>query len=406
MKKSNSGITLVALVITIIVLIILAGVSINAVFNDGLIGNAQKARDSFTKEKDAEELELAKLEGILAAETLKLVKAGDYTGEENCRYVEGGKTAIIPAGFTVSNVASEKTIAGGLVIYSMDSTTAAGVNWTTGTDANGKVIQETYNQYVWIPVENPSDMYGTLELPVEGIEGTKFGKLYDVNSTKTALDKHCNWPTETGYSATSNKSYREPEVLSEYDTNASYYKTILGYNSVEEYKAGIVQEFNDMITSVEKYKGFYIGRYELTGTAAEPTVKKGLNPLVSTNWYNFYKSCTNLETGNTNAKEKVRTTMVWGCQWDQAVKVTLNKVTDFLTNAKAYGVYSDSEIASEGATGRMAEAYNIYDMGGNVWDWTLEAIEDDGRGFRGASYLADSSAYQASCRYERYLSEQ
>jgi len=386
MKKRNSGITLVALVITIIVLIILAGVSINAVMNEGLIGNAQSARDSFAKEKDAEQMALTSLEGILAVENLKEVKAGGYTGSDNMKYVEGGKTAIIPAGFTVSNVASEKTIAGGLVIYAGDHSTVA--DMTT--------VQGTANQYVWIPVENPSEMYGILESPAEGIEGTKFGKLYDVNSTKTALDKHYNWPTETGYSVT---SYREPAILSSYDTDAQYYKTILGYNSVEEYKAGMEKEFNDMITSVEKYKGFYIGRYELTGLVSSPTVHKGETPLNTTKWYNFYKACTDLESGNDNAKDKVRTTMIWGCQWDQAIKKCLNFDSLYLTtNSKLYGVYKDSTITTKGATGRMAAAYNIYDMGGNFDDWTLEASSTYYRTIRGGSSSYSSSESQASRR--------
>ena len=61
-KKENRGITLVALVITIIVLIILAGVSINAVMNGGLIGNAKNARDDFNKAKQEEEATLSQLE--------------------------------------------------------------------------------------------------------------------------------------------------------------------------------------------------------------------------------------------------------------------------------------------------------------------------------------------------------
>ena len=61
-KKENRGITLVALVITIIVLIILAGVSINAVMNDGLIGNAKNARNEYDAAKRAEELALIDLE--------------------------------------------------------------------------------------------------------------------------------------------------------------------------------------------------------------------------------------------------------------------------------------------------------------------------------------------------------
>ena len=61
-KKQNRGITLVALVITIIVLIILAGVSINAVMNGGLIQNAKDAKSDYEKSKVKEDRYLGKLE--------------------------------------------------------------------------------------------------------------------------------------------------------------------------------------------------------------------------------------------------------------------------------------------------------------------------------------------------------
>ena len=62
MKKENKGITLVALVITIIVLIILAGVSINAVMSDGLIGNAKTAKNEWDEAKAEETNELKEYE--------------------------------------------------------------------------------------------------------------------------------------------------------------------------------------------------------------------------------------------------------------------------------------------------------------------------------------------------------
>jgi len=62
MKKENKGITLVALVITIIVLLILAGVSINAIQNGGIIGNAQDAKNKYEEEKRKEESVISQLE--------------------------------------------------------------------------------------------------------------------------------------------------------------------------------------------------------------------------------------------------------------------------------------------------------------------------------------------------------
>ena len=60
--KNNKGITLVALVVTIIVLIILAGISINLVLGDnGIITIAQKAKENIELAKIEEETKLNEL---------------------------------------------------------------------------------------------------------------------------------------------------------------------------------------------------------------------------------------------------------------------------------------------------------------------------------------------------------
>jgi len=410
MNKQNKGITLIALVITIVILVILVGVSVSVAINTGLITNTKTAVANYGKAQTQEELEMEKLAGMVDIYSMKEVKAGEYTGTSNKKYVDGGKTAYIPAGFTVSNVEGETTINGGLVIYSNKSNSSTITDTAEGYMAKIKsgetgytvaTLQATYNQYVWIPVENPSDMYGTIteadvELnPDQGlVVGEKYGKLYF--KTNTDPTTHYNWPSEVGYS---NTSYREPAYLannseaddSEYNLDANGNKIIT--------ENGIKSKFNKMINSVETYKGFYIGRYELTGLVSSPTVHKGETPLNTTKWYNFYKACTDLESGNDNAKDKVRTTMIWGCQWDQAIKKCLNFDSLYLTtNSKLYGVYKDSTITTKGATGRMAAAYNIYDMGGNFDDWTLEASSTYYRTIRGGSSSYSSSESQASRR--------
>ena len=119
-KKSNynqKGITLIALVITIIVLLILAGVSIAMLTGEnGILTQAQRAK---TETENAKEDELRRLTALEAATNL-----------ENTTYEDkNGQTATIPAGFAVSQVEGENTIEDGLVII----------------DSKG-------NEFVWIPV--------------------------------------------------------------------------------------------------------------------------------------------------------------------------------------------------------------------------------------------------------------
>ena len=81
--KKQKGITLIALVITIIVLIILAGVSINAVMNDGLIGNAKEAKNEYDVAKEKEKIAITDLEvqtDFLKSGTSYLFRNGYLTG--------------------------------------------------------------------------------------------------------------------------------------------------------------------------------------------------------------------------------------------------------------------------------------------------------------------------------------
>ena len=58
MEKKNQGITLIALVVTIIVLLILAGVSISMLTGEnGIIKNAAKAKESTDTSSDLEFLQ-------------------------------------------------------------------------------------------------------------------------------------------------------------------------------------------------------------------------------------------------------------------------------------------------------------------------------------------------------------
>ena len=74
---NNKGITLVALVITIIVLLILAGISIQAITNTGLFANAKKAKEKSMEGQLTEEISLA----IQSIQTEEIYKGNSVTLE-------------------------------------------------------------------------------------------------------------------------------------------------------------------------------------------------------------------------------------------------------------------------------------------------------------------------------------
>ena len=200
---------------------------------------------------------------------------------------------------------------------------------------------------------------------------------------------------------------REPDVLSSYDTDSQYYQSILGYGSTKAMADAIVAEYKATYGSIEKYDGFYIGRYELTGTVDKPTVQKGQTVLTNQNWYNLKKACSNVVSTN-----YAQTTMIYGNQWDEVMDwlVDTGEKTDYEvnTNSASWGNYNNStgNAATGAGTKRTAgyseywKANNIYDLAGNCFEWTQEAYYTVGRVSRGGYYFDSGSESPASCRLD------
>ena len=289
--------------------------------------------------------------------------------------VDGNVTvAVIPTGFTVSSTPGENTISQGLVVRD-------GSN----------------NEFVWIPVRNISDM-AVLQT---GSSTNYRGVLY-------------NWATDptgqTAYSWSSNStSYREPANLASTTTVNSQSVALDSQEAFTYYGGGTYSstmyqtEFNSMVKSVGKYKGFYVGRYETGGFNGSTIVVKAgetgttdsnsaNNSINYANWYKMYKMQKDFASSNTN----VASTMIWGCQWDQVMKFADDK-EDGEGNTFDVTTYNQSRHTNSlAATGNNTndKVQNIYDLEGNVYEWTLEANYTDSRDRRGG-YCSDSS-YSAS----------
>ena len=216
-------------------------------------------------------------------------------------------TVPVPKGYTASKVTGETTVEDGFVIYEGEEE----VN-----DANKDTAQTTRNQFVWVPVANPSEMYGRDE------NCKKWGKLYNFSSTGITPD---SWTEKDGVMSIT--SCREPDVVTgsdgtEYDAvNINLQQAGLDASATADtFKAQLEKEFNSMIASVEKYGGFYIGRYE-TGNLkeAEAAVIKNNSDIRSQTWYTMYN-----KSKGVAANSNVTTSMIWGCQWDAVMRWMYN----------------------------------------------------------------------------------
>ena len=143
-------------------MLILVAVNISVALNTGLFKSAGDATKNWKSAQDAEanvgaEIKIgdktySSIEDYLEGKVkLPEIKAGEKA-KETSKY----QTAIIPKGFTVSNITGEKDVTTGLVIY--DIPDGSTVDWNNKTiklpsESETKEIKTAVNQFVWIPVE-------------------------------------------------------------------------------------------------------------------------------------------------------------------------------------------------------------------------------------------------------------
>ena len=282
----------------------------------------------------------------------------------------------VPKGYTASSVATENKVSEGFVIY---ENTNGEDKKEEVNDNNKDTARTTRNQCVWVPVANPSEMYGTDK------DGKKWGKLYNFSANGITAKNWTEQDSVISITATSGgSSFREPDII---DADSSNSVTI----------SQLETEFNNMIESVKRYGGFYIGRYETGNLSQEKaSIIKNNSDIGNQTWYTMYKKAKGIAVNN-----NVTSSMIWGSQWDATMRWMYNSGNEekkkYTYDSRGKGNYSsDSPIA----TGSI-EAYavnNIYDMAGNVSDWTIEAYSTVLRVTRGGNYSDDGSNGPASVR--------
>ena len=378
--KKNEGITLVALIITIVVMLILVAVSINILVNSNLIGHAEKTGDAYAGAiKNEENLgndgitingkRYANVEDVAKGKVLiESNIPGGTKVDENKEYTIKGetRTAVIPGGFTISGIDSERTIEEGLVIYLIPDDEIENVKWD-GTE------KTKYDQFVWVPVTNVNKMFmcqsKTADLDDEcNIELVNGKPTCTNHSNSIAMagrlyaDSNGNFRPDLT-TQTYNAELREPAKLS--STNSSY------VNQEEEANLDLQTEYNNAVKKVIESKGFWIGRYETSGMSssnddiavnivAGKRTNDGINYL---NWYRMYKQQQNYVSKKNLDTSKIQSTMIFGAAWDQTM-IFANCETE-TTPKKDYSTVTTGKVETD--------CYkNIYDLCGNLKEWTTE----------------------------------
>ena len=282
-----------------------------------------------------------------------------------------------------------------------------------GTVDTGVVIKDkNNNEWVWVPVDDPTIMYEESEAGTD---------LAGDTGVKTNKYSKGNILSGRGRRTPNSFNFREPDILTDKDTDDTAAQagfTAKEATGTEEAKTALkvmaeslVQDYSEMIESVTKYKGFYIGRYELS-TKTENEVKVGIEQKdkasqTNTNWYELYKYSKNIA-----GSENMQTRMIWGCQWDVTCKWLSEHGYD-IKDSSSWGNYYDSVSPANGGnyekntkknTGSNEnwKANNIYDLAGNCYEWTQEAYSTPYRAGRGGNYDYNGSDSPASYCYSVY----
>ena len=367
-KKGNIQIPLILIVVIVILaIVILVGVLLNTnrkkqTIENKLIENTVNEVIEEPQEENYEKYD----EGIAKKELPKIEEG--IIAQENSTIdgrIPSFYNPIIPKGFKA-------------ITNKEDSTIDIKATWgEQNAYLYGLVIEDSnQNQFVWIPVEN-----------MELFKTTNWQK----NEAKETIDS----------------TYVEPTDEIKDDYYKMYYK-------------------------VKKYSGFYVGRYETGDIDSQTTrteVKNSDNigirkNLVAYNYIPFNISTINKReiTGakelakkfeKNNSYETVNASVMYGVQWDSMlrfIKSDTNNVNDSIT----WGNYPVSILEFKDALGNIyqkkntdvyllrtgsseqTKTKNIYDIAGNVAEWTMETTKNNVNIARGGSYVSTIGQLAAS----------
>ena len=373
----NKGVTLIALAVTIVVMLILAGVTISVLNGEnGIVKQAQKAKEeSKIKElKEKVRIDIAgkrveNINGELRVSVLKEIldkyfdnvpvetqitsetelKAKEEYGKYEMKISDidvgeityetsytifkdvNGEQVPIPEGYIVSENSDENIVNKGLVI----------------SDSRG-------NEYVWISC------------------------TVDSSSNKLQY-KRTEWGVEKDGTDNS-RAIKDELTLKDIDVTYSKTDTDNGIN--EEISKEIVAQINAEKESIKKYGGYYIGRYEVGKDNKTAVIKAEQEPYVNIKWSKAYELAKGIGGG-----EGATTYLCSSYSWDTAINFIQNttgknyatSIIGFNGNWKSQEVKDSSgkvikpvNTAQRLNTGLTTALCNIYDIGGNVGEFTTE----------------------------------
>ena len=386
-ERKQTGITLIALVITVIVLLILAGVTIAALSGEnGILTRAKDAKEKTEQAQHEEEKMLSNMENLLGSYSFRNVNTADTN----------------PAGTVPEN------------------------SVVLDDDANNGIVIKDINNNEWVWIEVPKTIV---------FEDLKIDTTQEL--------------TEQNYNDIKNKLVEYAATYREGSSGQGRYWTDEWYDGCgltsDEYTA----TYQKMLKSVYTYGGFWIGRYEAGIDGSITDLSKARTSHIDIEIGKSLKAISQKDAipynyiycgeAQTLAKEMTpnsnyTSSLMFGIQWDLVcefleVKGKLS-TADINSNSSTWGNYSNvtriissnkaKQTTNSGSTwtiitgtkqvsgvllttGASEETnkMNIYDFAGNEYEWTLEKTSyiDYPCALRGGSYICSGLNSQASYRH-------
>ena len=426
--KENKGITLIALVITIIVLLILAGVTIATLTGDN--GILKKAGDAKTQTEQAK-----------ADENLKIAIAGSYgtDGKLNLKDLKDNlenqeidydkNNTGFPLEVTV-NGEKKKIDENGNVTVKLESVADSKTKGTVFNDTT--TLEDTYGNQVKIPKgfkiakDSATDVTGGIVIE-------------DATYTKTIGSQFVWIPVGTGENAIKKANKETVDIaLGRYEftknsdgtiTTSEYsgsYTEDTTANHNSSYINAIANDIQEFITSVKEINhGYYIGRYEAGVVDYNSSVSTS-NSNKETNWtgytgdniklvckkeqqvwnYVTQNKASELSRDMYKSEPKVKSDLINSYAWDTAIVFIQKCGTESNRSTYSYTLGESSTSAPQTtgtnilkATNKIDKQCNIFDMAGNCSEWTTEtrSLSDYPCVSRGGLYCISNAYTSTRC---------
>ena len=420
--KQANGITLIALVITIIVLLILAGVSIAMLTGEnGILSQAQNASKQTDIGEEKEQIALA-YNGAVTKKQSTDITADDLNEQFNANGVNNA-TANGENPITVTFTEEDGTtrtykIDANGKISEVGSGQTPGGGETTGSVEPGEKVETTEKN-------NYTDAEGNKATVPEGFVVSKIPEEQKVSSGLVIYDipenelESVDWEAKNEDGAYNvqtkyNQFVWIPVAEGEYERDfsyPSYYDENLEntpegstFTDTGYLPEGITVTTNDAEgnetaerEAVMKYNGFYIGRYEAGVDGTTVIIKQNATIYTDKKQTEFKEVAKTMYTGN-----NVKSAMCSGIQWDMVMEFVDGKKDG--TGDKTFDVRTYDETRHTGSKTESGKnindkVQNIYDLEGNCLEYVAEKNKTSNPYVvRGGYYYKDSS-YRASLRF-------